>query len=299
MNKQTLSGTWQFRQSGSQKWLPATVPGGVHTDLLALGLIPDPFAADNEKKVQWVAESDWEYRRSFRLDKGLAGEEHRTLVCDGLDTLAEVSLNGRLLGKTDNMFRRWSWDVSGILKAGGNEIEIVFRAPVPYIQARQAARPLTGGGDIPGGPYLRKAPCQWGWDWGPKLPPIGIWKDIRLEGYSQAKLADVHIRQIHADGKVTISAETKIEQWEPADLQIILKVTSPDGKVQTVKGEAHQYRRHINLQSAIANHQSSALVAEWLRGTSTLQSGSFLESGEIHSGQPQLPGRAAHPGVAS
>ncbi len=181
---------------GSEEWLPANVPGGVHTDLLALGRIPDPFVADNEKKVQWVAESDWEYRRIFNVDKALTGEEHNSLVCDGLDTLAEVSLNGKLLGKTDNMFRRWTWDVGPLLKAGENELKIVFRAPVTYIKARQAAKPLMGGGDIPGGPHLRKAPCQWGWDWGPKLPPIGIWKDIRLEGYSQAKLEDVHIRQM-------------------------------------------------------------------------------------------------------
>ena len=111
MFKQTLSGTWQFRQSGSREWFPATVPGGVHSDLLALGRIPDPFVADNEKKVQWVAESDWEYRRSFSMEKALAEEEHQILVCDGLDTLAEVFLNGKLLGKTDNMFRRWSWEM--------------------------------------------------------------------------------------------------------------------------------------------------------------------------------------------
>ena len=122
MFKQTLSGTWQFRQTGSKEWLPATVPGGVHTDLLALGRIPDPFVADNEKKVHWVAESDWEYRRSFTLEKALIDEEHRILVCDGLDTLAEVSLNGKLLGKTDNMFRQWAWEVSVLLKAGENEL---------------------------------------------------------------------------------------------------------------------------------------------------------------------------------
>jgi len=84
MFKQTLSGTWQFRQSGSREWLSATVPGGVHSDLLALGRIPDPFVADNEKKVQWVAESDWEYRRSFTMEKGLSAEEQQWLVWDGL-----------------------------------------------------------------------------------------------------------------------------------------------------------------------------------------------------------------------
>ena len=98
---------------------------------------------------------------------------------------------------------------AALLKEGKNELAILFRAPVSYIKARQAVKPLLGGGDIAGGPHLRKAPCQWGWDWGPKLPPIGVWKDIRLEGYSQARFDDVHIRQSHADGKVTVSAEVR------------------------------------------------------------------------------------------
>ena len=93
MKTQSLSGAWEFRQSGMEQWAPATVPGGVHHDLLALGRIPDPFVADNEKKVQWVAESDWEYRRYFLVDEELAQREHIDLVCDGLDTLATVSLN--------------------------------------------------------------------------------------------------------------------------------------------------------------------------------------------------------------
>jgi beta-mannosidase len=252
MLKQTLRGSWQFRQSGSQDWLPANVPGGVHTDLLALGRIPDPFVADNEKKVQWVAESDWEYRRTFNVEKVLTNEERKFLVCDGLDTLAEVSLNGQLLGKANNAFRCWTWNVSDLLKTGENSLSIFFRAPVSFITARQAEKPLRGGGDIPGGPHLRKAPCQWGWDWGPKLPPIGIWKDIRLEGYSTAKLEDVHIRQSHTDGKVTLSAEVVVEQWQAANLQATLKITSPDGKVQTVQTEPAR----IGDDSAVCNLQS-------------------------------------------
>ena len=257
MYKQTLSGDWQFRQSGSREWLPGTVPGGVHTDLLALGRISDPFVADNEKKVQWVAESDWEYRRNFSVEKLLNGEDRKSLVCDGLDTLAEVSLNGRLLGKTNNMFRVWAWDVSGLLKTGENELRIVFRAPLTYIRAKQAEQPLLGGGDIPGGPHLRKAPCQWGWDWGPKLPPIGIWKDIRLEGHSHARLEDVHIRQNHAGGKVTVSAEVKVEHWNDANLQVTLKITSPDGKTHTVKAETASCddTSFCNLQSVIIQPQ--------------------------------------------
>jgi len=111
MNIQSLAGAWEFCRAGADEWLPATVPGGVHTDLLALGHIPDPFVADNEKRVQWVAESDWVYRRRFSCAPELLAEEKIFLVCDGLDTLATVVLNGHELGHTENMFRRYEWEV--------------------------------------------------------------------------------------------------------------------------------------------------------------------------------------------
>jgi beta-mannosidase len=230
MHIQALAGEWQFRKSDSETWQPAHVPGGVHTDLLALDLIPDPFVADNEKRVMWVAESDWVYQRTFTVNDDLLAEERVSLVCDGLDTLAEVTLNGVRLGETDNMFRQYTWDVKSLLRDGENELVILFRSPVQYITAKQAERPLHGVSQaIEGGPYLRKAPCQFGWDWGPQLPPIGVWKDIRLEGRSNARLADVHLRQQHNDGIVTVMATVAIEQWEPVPLKVLLRVTGPDG----------------------------------------------------------------------
>src|SRR4051795_6556904 len=102
MQIQSLAGKWQFRRVGTEEWLPANVPGGVHTDLLALGRIPDPFVADNEQHVQWVAASDWEYRCNFTCAPGLRAEDRIYLVCDGLDTLAAITLNGQELGRTDN-----------------------------------------------------------------------------------------------------------------------------------------------------------------------------------------------------
>lgn len=232
MHFQTLSGEWQFRQIGAEEWLPAEVPGGVHTDLLAAGRIPDPFAADNEKRVQWVAESDWEYRRAFVPETELLSEERVFLVCDGLDTLAEVSLNGELLGETANMFRQYRWDVAGVLREGENELVVRFRSPVQYITARQAERPMLGVQQaIAGGPHTRKAPCQFGWDWGPQLPPIGIWKDIRLEGHSAARLDDVHLRQHHAGDRVTIEATLTLERWQDIPLTVKTRVTDPEGAV--------------------------------------------------------------------
>ncbi|MFH1523536.1 MAG: glycoside hydrolase family 2 protein, partial [Chloroflexota bacterium] len=258
MHTTSLTGTWQFRLSWDKEWLPASVPGGVHTDLLALGKIPDPFVADNEKKVQWVVETDWEYRRVFNVDEALSGEARQFLVCDGLDTLAEVSLNGHLLGKADNMFRQWSWEIGSLLKTGENELNILFRAPVTYITAKQAKKPLKGGGDILGGPHLRKAPCHWGWDWGPKLPPIGVWKDIRLEGYSQARLEDVHIRQLHENGNVTLATVVKAEAWDDSDLHAVFEVTSPDGQTRTSEATlvpTGTGKSIVNLQSIIENPQ--------------------------------------------
>jgi beta-mannosidase len=230
MYTQSLTGAWQFRQVGTDDWLPGQVPGGVHTDLLALGRIPDPFVQDNEKRVQWVAERDWEYRRAFRADAALLAEEKVFLVCDGLDTLAEVRLNGRLLGQTDNMFRRYEWEVKSLLHDGENELAIVFLGPTTAARARDAARPLNGVSQaIAGGPHLRKAPCQFGWDWGPQLPPIGIWKAIRLEGHSIGRLADVHIRQHHAGGRVRVEVKAEVERWAEADLRLAVHITTPKG----------------------------------------------------------------------
>ena len=234
MHMQSLTGAWQFRQAGTEEWLSASVPGGVHTDLLALGRIPDPFVGDNERRVQWVADADWEYRRTFTVEPEMLDEERIFLVCDGLDTLATVELNDKVLGHTDNMFRQYRWDVTSALRVGTNELNIAFVSPVQYVRARQAARPLQGVPQaIPGGPHLRKAPCQFGWDWGPQLPPIGIWKDIRLEGYDAARLADVHLRQHHANGEVRVEVEAEVETFEPVTGPLALAVTiiAPDGSI--------------------------------------------------------------------
>ncbi len=233
MRIQSLAGDWKFHQTGSDEWLPAVVPGGVHTDLLALGRIPDPFVGDNEKKVQWVAESDWVYQQIFRCSSEILSQENILLVCDGLDTLATVVLNGQELGRTNNMFRKYEWDVKSFLNAqGDNTLTISFSSPVQYAAEQQAVRPLAGVSQaIPGGPHLRKAPCQFGWDWGPQLPPIGIWKDIRLEGYSEARLSEVHLRQEHAAGQVTVEARIAIQHWGQDSLTTIVEITAPDGVV--------------------------------------------------------------------
>ncbi len=228
----SLSGSWFFRQSGNQEWLPAKVPGCVHTDLLNFQKIPDPFVGDNEKHVQWVAKTDWEYQRQFEPSLELLQQAHIWLVCDGLDTLAKISLNGIEIGKTDNMFRQYRWDVKPLLKPGKNELNIFFYSPVNYISEKQSKRVMPGVSQaIPGGPYLRKAPCQFGWDWGPQLPPIGIWKDIRLEAYTTARLTEVFLQQEHNGEIVSVKVILNLERWSDDLLEAILQITTPQGEI--------------------------------------------------------------------
>jgi beta-mannosidase len=228
---QSFAGAWELRQAGTPEWLPAQVPGGVHTDLLALGRIPDPFVGDNEQRVQWVAEADWEYRLRFNPTPQLLSQPHIWLVCDGLDTLATVYLNNHELGRTANMFRQYRWDIKTHLVNDENELRIVFASPVSYVAIQQANRILAGVPQaIAGGPHLRKAPCQFGWDWGPQLPPIGIWKDIRLEGYKLARLDEVHLQQEHADGQVVVQVRSRIERFEQASIILAVSITTPSGE---------------------------------------------------------------------
>jgi beta-mannosidase len=248
----SLAGKWEFRQAGKGAWIPAQVPGGVHTDLMAAGKIPNPFVGDNESKVQWVAETDWEYRRNFTVPSEVMAEERVYLVCDGLDTLARVRLNGAEVGRGENMFRQYRWEVKGLLKSGKNEIAVYFDSPVRYMTTHNAQNPMLGVTQaIPGGPHLRKAPCQFGWDWGPQLPPLGIWKDLRLEGYSTSRIDDVHLRQLHGPNKATIQAQIRLDRWSSDPLIARLVVQMPSGK--TLQSEATLIETDATLAITIPN----------------------------------------------
>jgi Beta-galactosidase/beta-glucuronidase len=239
VTSQSLSGAWQLRQAGSNEWLAAQVPGGVHTDLMAAGRIADPFVGDEELRVQWVAEADWEYRRTFRVEAAVAAEKRTALVFDGLDTLAEVRLNGELLGSADNMFRTWRWDVTAKLRPGDNEIAVQFHSAVRRGAELNALRALDRPKEtLPGGPYLRKAPCHFGWDWGPKLPNVGIWQDVRIEGWSAARLEDVRIEQtVQVEpARARICARVQVERTDarPQAIEARLRVVHPNGRAQAV-----------------------------------------------------------------
>jgi beta-mannosidase len=203
MQQLDLRGDWQVAAAAQNadvptpdgEWIPARVPGCIHTDLMAAGRIPDPFHAFHEKDVQWVADADWVYRRQFDCDDALLACRRVELVCDGLNTVADVYLNGERIGDADNMFIQWRWDVKPLLKPRDNELLILLHSPVRAAEARADADPTP----LPRGhnghsAYVRKAQYQSGWDWGPVLNTSGICRAIRLEGCDASRVVDVSTR---------------------------------------------------------------------------------------------------------
>jgi beta-mannosidase len=194
MIHRALHAGWTVRPAGGESIIgtepvPATVPGCVHTDLLAAGLIPDPYLDDNELRLGWIGRTDWSYETVFSW---APEEAARTdLVCAGLDTVATVELNGAVLGETANMHRRYRFDATAALRAGANRLAVRFAAPYGYAERMRAEL-----GDRPGAypePYhfIRKMACNFGWDWGPTLVTAGIWRPLGLESWSGARLAEV------------------------------------------------------------------------------------------------------------
>jgi beta-mannosidase len=178
----SLNKGWMFKEATESQWLPAIVPGTVHTDLLKNKRIPDPFYRDNEIKVQWVSKKDWEYRKTFTAEKNMLLKKHLDLVFEGLDTYADVYLNDLLILQADNMFRTWKVNVKENVRPGTNQLFIRFYSAERITDSlAKAALPLVRPSDN-NRHYVRKAQYHFGWDWGPKLVTCGIWRNVRLQG---------------------------------------------------------------------------------------------------------------------
>ena len=156
---------WQMHEAGSDAWHEAHVPGSVYADLMADGAMPDPFYRDNEFAFFDLMKKDWEYVCTFTVPAELPSRVE--LICEGLDTLADVSLNGTPIGHADNMHITWEWNVKSLLREGDNELRILFRSPINYCAEKHAVAPGWESSDAtPGFRHLRKAHCMFGWDWG-------------------------------------------------------------------------------------------------------------------------------------
>ena len=257
MQKYDLGGSWRLTAVDGTIAAPAQVPGCVHTDLLAAGIIADPYYRDVEHSVQWVTDSEWAYSRTFSVSDADLQRAAVLLRCEGLDTLATISLNGHELGKTDNMFRVWEFNVKPYLQPGENVLTVRFASTLPYINERQAAHSIPSGGsrgEIKGRAWVRKEPCNFGWDWGPILTTCGIWRPIQLLAFDGARLCDLQVLQEHApSGEVALEINATAEVRETVSLRVQFEVSFDgavisEGIAELVHGSAHLRLRIADAQ---------------------------------------------------
>lgn len=227
------SENWQFKNSKDSNWFPAKVPGTVHLDLMDNKIISDPFKDENEKKVQWVENEDWDYQTSFTISPHELKNENIDLVFNGLDTFSEIYLNGQLLKKTDNMFRKWNIPAKQYLKPGHNTLQIKFTSAVNTGKELAKKIPFT----MPESPrsFVRKAQYQFGWDWGPRLVTAGIWKDVQLEFWNNAKIITVKDIQKRVSG-TSDNLRFEVEIYAQNDGDYTLDLNKSHQKISLRKG---------------------------------------------------------------
>ncbi|MFC8191528.1 glycoside hydrolase family 2 protein [Cellulomonas sp. NPDC057328] len=230
--------------------VPATVPGSVHTDLLAAGLIVDPYLDDHEHLLAWIGRCDWEYRTTFPWTPG--GQDRHELVFEGLDTVATVTLNGREVARTANMHRTYRVDVGPLLREGDNELAVVFASPVRHADRQSLA--LGYRPQVNKHPFnaIRKMACSFGWDWGLDTATSGIWRPVRLESWSTARLAAVRpvVSVVDAGGHGDVAPG----QRTSAATGVV------DVHVDVARAGAHTAGQPLLVTARVGGHASTAEV---------------------------------------
>ena len=226
MKKIELKNNWKFRIANSstsfvkfKRWMNCEVPGTVHTDLLYSGLIEDPFYEDNEKGLQWIGEQNWDYKTSFDLPNNFEPDNPTYLVFDGVDTIAEAWLNKKPVGKFQNMFRKYEFDVTKKLKMRNNLLEIKFQSPIKYVLEQEKKYGQLHNNINSKRVYLRKAQYSFGWDWGPSFPTSGLWKPVYVEQRPDIRIKNISFNTLEIKkGKAIVELKIFISGALSSDL---------------------------------------------------------------------------------
>ncbi len=289
-----LSGDWKLLKTPQnlipptinfpEQGISATVPGTVHTDFLTAGLIPDPFFGANEKKLAWIHESDWIYETIFDRPPEFRSKTPIYLVCEGLDTVCDIQLNGKILGETNNMFRQYKFPINVSLKEQNNHLQLYFHSPKKIGRRDENRYGKLRAAINNERVFLRKAQYSFGWDWGPSFPTMGIWKPIYLYQSNDVRIRDVRFHtsvihnnsamvmiEVHIDGN---TKEAKLLEIELTHEDQVLRENIVDFKAETVQlrmeipnprlwypsgeGKPHLYHLKVHLIN-----QNNDLVDEW------------------------------------
>ncbi|CAH1246435.1 MANBA [Branchiostoma lanceolatum] len=208
-----LNGVWLASNGGGDINVNGTVPGCIHTDLMAAGKIGDPYFRFNDVEYRWIAKENWSYSRQFNVTETLLKHKEIVLVCEGLDTVATVTVNGHNVGQSNNMFRRYTFDIKSVLQSGVNTIQVTFQSAIKYAAEKNRSHveymvppdcpPAVQKGECHPN-FIRKEQCSFSWDWGPAFATQGIWKNISIQAYDSAVIRDVFVTPTKGDGKTTL-----------------------------------------------------------------------------------------------
>jgi len=259
LTERELTENWGFKEVDSRDWLPASVPGTVHTDLMANGLIEDPFYRLNERKVQWVDKKDWVYQCSFEISPEEFERQHHELRFEGLDTYASVYINDIRVLQTNNMHRTYTVDVKEHLLEGTNTLRILLESPikkgVELYDALDYKIPVSANdqaetGEVPGGKrvnvFTRKAAYHYGWDWGPRLVTSGIWRPVTLISWDDFRISDMVLNQELNGDVARILAHLEIES-SIENANALLQLQLDDDVIASTKVRLSKGKQDFNI----------------------------------------------------
>jgi beta-mannosidase len=251
MFKFDLNGTWKMKRKDCDEWMDATVPGTVFSEMINSGKMEDPFYRDNEEQTLKEANYNYEYERTFNITEEILKCDEILLCCDGIDTISKIHINSNLVAETNNMHRHYKFDIKKLLQPGENTINITLLSPTKYIEETFEKNHIWGANAMEGFPNLRKSHHMFGWDWGPRIPDMGIWRNIYIKGYNSGKLEDVYVTQKHLDNEVKLDVKVKHIKLSNENLYVNVKVTSPNGEIieQSVTWESKENVISFNIKN--------------------------------------------------
>lgn len=249
---QSLNGPWRVNSADEKIKLSVNVPGTVYSSMLENKMIEDPFYRLNQYDALKISDNDFIFAYDFIPDESMLKNDRIFLRFDGIDTIAEVYLNDTAIGSSDNMHRTYKFDVTDCIRRGTNSLRVYIHSPIKYIKDKNDERDLWGvASTMKGYPHIRKAHYMYGWDWGPILPDVGIWRDVSLVGEKYGCIKDIRIKQEHKQSSVKLYIDTEIENLTGDDLRMECVVTDPDGVNTIIKTD--QPKQHNSAVCVILN----------------------------------------------
>lgn len=258
----TLCGQWMLESVDKKIKCPVEIPGSVLSAVTACDILKNPYDRMNEYEARAFLDQDFVFYRTFEIVKG--EEFAYELCCDGIDTIADICINDVLLRSVDNMHRRYQIACTDVLRDGRNEIRICFHSAIRYIR-EYTAQPgkeitYTPCGAMENNQYIRKAHSMFGWDWGPQLPDLGIWRDIYIHAFSKPVLDDIKIKQVHSTGHQKNKQVLQKNEAEYVEITLEASVKTTDGEVCTFQ-EAVKKIPQLRLQAEIITPEGERLAA--------------------------------------